>query len=196
MHSFKLGIGNHPGRTDIGCVNEIASQLAGVEWSDHPSCVDPVITPLAIWYNDSFSSDDALNADEFARSLPWRMVGTVATKEISQQRAKMAAKWANEVVVPFAAKYAAESAAKYAEYAAKYAAESAAKYAEYAAKYAAESAAKSAKYAAESAAESAEYESRIQLLRESCAELLTRMIELTEVKEQCVVVKCEEMPAK
>ena len=84
MHSFKLGIGNHPGRNDIGCVNEIASQLAGVEWSDHPSCVDPVITPIAIWYNDSFSSDELLNADGFARSLPWRMVGTVATPEISQ----------------------------------------------------------------------------------------------------------------
>jgi hypothetical protein len=173
--TYRLGLGSHNDQSKgIGCVNEIASQIAGTAWSDHPAdCVDPVLTPIAILYNDSFQSDEALNDDEYARSLPWLLVGTNVGLEASIQRAQMAATWANEVIVPMAAKYAeyaeyaeyvkyakyaesAESAAVYVKYA-KYA-ESAAVYAEYAAVYA-KSAAEYAKYVkyAKSAAEYAKY---------------------------------------
>ena len=195
MRTFRLGLGSHADMSKgVGCVNEIASQLAGEDWSDHPAeCVDPVITPIAILYNDSFSSDEALNADDYANALPWRLVGTNAELSVSIKRAQLAAAWA-KVEAEHAAKYA-EAAAEAARSAAEAAAEAAAKYAAKSAANAAKSAAKYAKSAANAAEAAAKYAAKSA---ESAASqrvriraLLDQMIALTEPVEPVCCIRLD-----
>lgn len=97
LQTFTFSKGSHKTREDGMCVNEAAALLAGEEHSASPKCVDPVISRLALWVNDS--CDDALR-NELLRDMPWRMVGTKSTREVEQQRAYMAADWAVRVVCP------------------------------------------------------------------------------------------------
>jgi len=92
MQSFRLGIGHHPQGPSggVGCVNEIASVLAGEKWSDNASCVDQFCREMAIAYNDSFDDDDELNADEYTQGLPWRLVGTASEKQGKARRKMLA----------------------------------------------------------------------------------------------------------
>ena len=211
MRTFRLGKGAHAGGADggVGCVNEIASQLAGLSWGDSPPCVDPVIQKLSIWYNDTAASDEALNADPWATLLPWRLVGTKSTPEIEQRRAYMAADWAVRFVCPVllrraglnseavkleslpeidcAAARADADAARAAAYAA-YAADAAdaADAAAYAAAYAAYAAADAAAYAAYAAAYAAD---TLEKIRDSLRGVIDRMIALTEPVEAACEVK-------
>ncbi len=50
-----LSAGWHPSVQDGGCFMEIASLLAGEEWSDHPVTADPVLGLLARAVNDQTS---------------------------------------------------------------------------------------------------------------------------------------------
>lgn len=203
--TFNFGKGSHGSRVDGLCVMEAVAYLAGEPHSDSPECASPVITKLAIWLNDSAS--DELR-QELLRPLPFRIVGTKATPEIEQQRAYMAADWAVRFVCPILLRRAnletealkleslpvidsesAADAAAYAAYAAARAADAAARAAR--AAYAAAYAAARAACAACAAACAADDLERIQ---RSCAELIDRMIALTEIKERvssCKALVCQ-----
>lgn len=95
MRSFKLysyrsqaGMEDSPTGAEqgVGCVNEVASYIAGERWSDDPKCVDPVVRVVAIEYNDSYSRNHDLNRSKFAKELPWRLVGTWAGLKVSRKR--------------------------------------------------------------------------------------------------------------
>ena len=101
LKTYTLGVHAHnPG--NVGCVNEIASQLAGEKWTDRPLCVDGSMRGLGLFYNDSYyspidpatglvpaffdrqaailESSRRLNADEFAQELPWLLVNTYSAE--------------------------------------------------------------------------------------------------------------------
>jgi hypothetical protein len=186
LKTFQFGKGNHSSREVGMCVMEAVSYLAGEAHSDHPTCASPVITPLAIWVNDS-CSDELRN--ELLRDLPWRIVGTKASEEIERQRAYMAADWAVRFVCPILLDRAGlgDEAAKLRNHVAvtdeaSAASARAAAYAAYAAARAADAAdAARAAYAAAYAA----YD--LEIIQRSCVELLDRMIRLTEPQEVSVV---------
>jgi hypothetical protein len=114
LKTYTLGIHAHnPG--NVGCVNEIASQLAGEKWTDRPACVDSSMRGLALFYNDSYyrltgvpatvamrtiEHDRAairLNADEFAQELPWLLVNTFS-EEHEKERARLFVEFATNSI--------------------------------------------------------------------------------------------------
>jgi hypothetical protein len=196
LRSFTFGKGAHATREDGMCLMESVAFLAGEDHSDAPACACPVITKLGVWLNDS--CHDALR-QELLADLPWRIVGTRSPGAIERQRGYMAADWAVRFVCPIvlrragldaeaqsleslpvvndeaSADYAADGAARAAARAAAGSA-CAADYAACAADYAAARAACSA-CSARAAAD-------LECIQRSFAELLDKMIRLTEPQER------------
>jgi hypothetical protein len=72
---------------------ELASMLAGEQFSDHPASVCPVIGSFLRAYNDSV--DDSRRQDLYAYAS--RVVGTRASAEVQQARAERLLEWAAQL---------------------------------------------------------------------------------------------------
>ncbi len=193
LKTFTFGKGSHPTRKDGLCVMEAVALLAGELHSDSPECASVVITKLAIWVNDSCT--DQLRND-LLRDLPWRIVGTKATPEIEQQRAFMAADWAVRFVCPIILRRVGLNAeankleslqvidsSAAANAAANVAHAANAANAAQAAANAANAAAHAASAAANVASAAANVAGDLEKIQRSCADLIDRMIRLTEPQE-------------
>ena len=90
FQTIRLSKGKHRSPQDGACVMELASMLAGEQFSDHPASVCPVIGSFLRAYNDSV--DDARRQDLYAYAS--RVVGTRASAEVQRARAERLLAWA------------------------------------------------------------------------------------------------------
>ncbi len=91
--TIKLSKGKHTSPEDGACVMELASMLAGEQFSDHPATVCPVVGSFLRAYNDSV--DDGRRQDLYAYAS--RVVGTRASAEVQRARAERLLEWAAEL---------------------------------------------------------------------------------------------------
>jgi hypothetical protein len=91
--TIKLSKGKHTSPEDGACVMELASMLAGEQFSDHPASVCPVIGSFLRAYNDSV--DDSRRQDLYGYAS--RVVGTRASAEVQRARAERLLQWAAEL---------------------------------------------------------------------------------------------------
>jgi hypothetical protein len=91
--TIKLSKGKHTSPEDGACVMELASMLAGEQFSDHPASVCPVIGSFLRAYNDSV--DDSRRQDLYAYAS--RVVGTRSSAQIQRARAERLLEWAAEL---------------------------------------------------------------------------------------------------
>jgi hypothetical protein len=91
--TIKLSKGKHTSPEDGACVMELASMLAGEQFSDHPASVCPVIGSFLRAYNDSL--DDTRRQDLYAYAS--RVVGTRASAEVQRARAERLLEWAADL---------------------------------------------------------------------------------------------------
>ena len=82
--TVKLSRGKHSSPQDGVCVMELASMLAGEEFTDHPQAVCPVIGAFLRAYNDRV--DDRSRQDLYAYAA--MVVGTRSTIDVERQRAQ------------------------------------------------------------------------------------------------------------
>jgi hypothetical protein len=80
------------------CVMEAAAYVAGESWSDHPKCVDRVLSNLLISKNDSLASDAERN--RLLRPLIPRIIGTRGSDELSDSRAWLVIDWSLCTALP------------------------------------------------------------------------------------------------
>lgn len=163
--TFQFGSGSHPTREAGMCIMEAVAYVAGKEHSDAPYCACPVIAAFLRVMNDNVPDDrrGALLSD-----FVFRLVGTKATANIEQARAFMVADFAVRVVAPGALRVAGEQdlADKLAELP---------PIADEAAARAAADAARAAAYAAR----------KLDIWQEA-ANLVDRMIRMTEPQETVI----------
>ena len=95
--ALDLKKGGH-GPDSTFCVMEAAAYVAGESWSDHPECVDRVISDVMISKNDSLPSDAERN--RLLRPLIPRIVGTRGSAELSERRAWLVIDWALRQALP------------------------------------------------------------------------------------------------
>ena len=88
--TIKLSKGKHTSPEDGACVMELASMLAGEQFSDHPASVCPVIGSFLRAYNDSV--DDGRRQDLYAYAS--RVVGTRASADAQRVHAERLLEWA------------------------------------------------------------------------------------------------------
>ena len=91
--TIKLSKGKHTSPEDGACVMELASMLAGEQFSDHPASVCPVIGSFLRAYNDSV--DDSRRQDLYAYAS--KVVGTRTAAEGQRLRAERLLEWATEM---------------------------------------------------------------------------------------------------
>ena len=91
--TIKLSKGKHTSPEDGACVMELASMLAGEQFSDHPASVCPVIGSFLRAYNDSV--DDSRRQDLYAYAS--KVVGTRTSAEGQRLRAERLLEWATEM---------------------------------------------------------------------------------------------------
>lgn len=91
--TVRLGSGKHSSPNDGACVMELASLLAGENFSDHPLSVSQSIAAFLRRYNDML--DDTRRQDLYAYAS--RVVGTRGTRHVENLRAERLARWAHEV---------------------------------------------------------------------------------------------------
>ncbi|MBV9197139.1 MAG: hypothetical protein JO168_23640 [Solirubrobacterales bacterium] len=91
--TIKLSKGKHTSPEDGACVMELASMLAGEQFSDHPASVCPVIGSFLRAYNDSV--DDSRRQDLYAFAS--KVVGTRTSSEAQRARAERLLNWAVEM---------------------------------------------------------------------------------------------------
>jgi hypothetical protein len=85
----RLSRGKHRYPRDGTCVMELASMLAGEEFSDHPRSVCPVVAGFLRSYNDGIDDDDRGDLYRFAAEA----VGTRSGAEITAARARLCRDW-------------------------------------------------------------------------------------------------------
>jgi hypothetical protein len=90
--TIKLSKGKHRSPEDGACVMELASMLAGEQFTDHPVSVCPVIAALMRSYNDSL--DDRRRQDLYAYAS--RVVGSRSTVAVERARADHLTAWTRE----------------------------------------------------------------------------------------------------
>lgn len=88
MKTLSLSSGPHKNPEDGTCLMEAASILMGEDFSDNPSCVDPLIRYVGMALNDSFQDKDR---DELVPFI-FRVVGT-KNNEYCHDRIKIVEKW-------------------------------------------------------------------------------------------------------
>jgi hypothetical protein len=91
--TIKLSKGKHTSPEDGACVMELASMLAGEQFSDHPASVCPVIGSFLRAYNDSV--DDGRRRDLYAYAS--KVVGTRTSAVGQRARAERLLEWASEL---------------------------------------------------------------------------------------------------
>jgi hypothetical protein len=90
--TVKLGKGKHSSPEDGACVMELASMLAGEEFSDHPDCVCPVIGSFLRAYNDSVG--DERRQDLYAYAA--KVVNSRSIPEVERARTERLMRWSAE----------------------------------------------------------------------------------------------------
>jgi hypothetical protein len=90
--TVRLSAGKHSSPHEGACVMELASMLAGEQFTDHPACVCPVIGSFLRAYNDSV--DDDRRQDLYAYAS--RVVGSRAATRVQRARADRLAEWSSE----------------------------------------------------------------------------------------------------
>ena len=90
--TVRLARGRHSGPDHGVCVMELASMLAGEPFSDRPRTVCPVIAAFMRTYNDGLDDTRRQDLYEFASAS----VGTRASRDAQQLRARMCAEWVSE----------------------------------------------------------------------------------------------------
>lgn len=81
----RLTRGSHRSPDDGVCVMELASMLAGEDFSDHPHSVCPVIGGFLRTYNDSVDDDRRQDLYRYAA----KVVGTRSSRQIRHARARL-----------------------------------------------------------------------------------------------------------
>ena len=87
--TIKLSKGKHRSPGDGACVMELASMLAGEQFTDHPTSVCPVIGALLRSYNDSI--DDRRRQDLYAYAA--KVVGSRGTLTVERARSERLTAW-------------------------------------------------------------------------------------------------------
>ena len=87
--TIRLSKGKHRSPQDGACVMELASMLAGEQFTDHPGSVCPVIAALLRSYNDSI--DDRRRQDLYAYAS--KVVGSRVSIAVERVRAERLTAW-------------------------------------------------------------------------------------------------------
>ncbi len=95
MNEVFLSKGSHPSRRDGMCAMEFGAYLAGLEHTDEPACVSPVLLEFMINLNDSLD-------DEKRQRLRPYIVRTLGTTKDGQdeRRSYMALDWLVRIYTP------------------------------------------------------------------------------------------------
>lgn len=88
--TIKLSRGKHQSPEQGACVLELSSMLAGEPFSDHPASVSRPIASFLRAYNDRLDDQRRQSLYEYAS----KVVGTVASSEVEEQRAQRLLTWA------------------------------------------------------------------------------------------------------
>jgi len=89
-HDVRLSPGRHDSPRDGACVIELASLLAGEEFSDRPRCVCPVIGAFLRAWNDRAAYADRQRLRPYAQ----RVIGSRAPAVVTRQRRDICLEWA------------------------------------------------------------------------------------------------------
>ena len=90
--TVRLLPGKHRSPESGACVMELASMLAGEQFTDHPACVCPVIASFLRAYNDSVDDDRRQDLYRYAA----RVVGSRASIRVQRARSDRLAEWSSE----------------------------------------------------------------------------------------------------
>ena len=88
LEGVRLSSGSHDAVDAGACVIEAAAYIAGEEWSDHPSCVSPIIAAFLRGWNDSLDDEDRQRLKPYVR----KVIGTRAS-EIEAPRGWLVVDW-------------------------------------------------------------------------------------------------------
>jgi hypothetical protein len=88
--SVRLAPGAHSSPREGACVVELASILAGEEFSDRPRCVDPVIAAFLRGWNDRAGHADRQRLRPYAE----RIVGSRGSRRLTRERRELCLQWA------------------------------------------------------------------------------------------------------
>lgn len=85
----RLSPGRHGSPSEGACVVELASLLAGEDFSDRPECVCPVIGAFLRAWNDRAAYADRQRLRPYAE----RVIGSRASAEVTRQRRDLCLEW-------------------------------------------------------------------------------------------------------
>jgi hypothetical protein len=91
--TIKLSKGKHSSPETGACVMELASMLAGEQFSDHPQTVCPMVGSFLRAYNDSIDETRRQDLYEYAS----RVVGSRADTDVERARADMLMVWSANI---------------------------------------------------------------------------------------------------
>src|SRR5438270_3367349 len=91
--TVRLGAGKHSSPEEGACVMELASMLAGEEFSDRPRCVSPVVGAFLRVYNDFVG--DVRRQD--LRAIASTVVGSAAPESVEEARLRRLVGWSDEL---------------------------------------------------------------------------------------------------
>ena len=102
LEELTLGSGSHSGPSDGMCVMEAAAYMAGEPWSDHPTCVSPVIAAFLRSWNDSLPDSDRGQLVRYLANVhDGGVLGTgPASPELENRRSWLAVDWSVRVHTP------------------------------------------------------------------------------------------------
>lgn len=92
--TVRLSRGKHSSPREGACVMELASMLAGEQFSDRPASVCPVIGGFLRSYNDALDDEHRQALYDYAG----RVVGTRGSSELERARQERCLAWAQEVL--------------------------------------------------------------------------------------------------
>jgi hypothetical protein len=92
--TVRLSRGKHSSPREGACVMELASMLAGEQFSDRPASVCPVIGGFLRSYNDALDDEHRQDLYEYAA----RIVGTRGGSELERARQERCLAWAQQML--------------------------------------------------------------------------------------------------
>jgi hypothetical protein len=92
FQTVRLERGAHRSPEDGACVMELASMIAGEEFSDHPMCASPVVAALLRSLNDAVGG----NRREELRHYASAVVGSRGSEALERARAQRCVDWARD----------------------------------------------------------------------------------------------------
>jgi hypothetical protein len=92
FQTIRLSGGRHASPDQGACVVELASMLAGEDFSDHPDSVCPVIGAFLRPYNDGAGDERRQDLYQYAP----RLVGSAAGRAVQRARGRRLRAWCHE----------------------------------------------------------------------------------------------------